>query len=106
MNTNMFDCMMNKEVFSFGELMVVVNMNCDKITIAYPGEDFKWPADQNGNQFIGTYQALYGINSTAAAANDDNKILNREKNLIVNKKFDVREVGNLWNHILHTACHT
>ena len=83
------------ETWNFPQAVsATVNFAADKITIAYPGEDFKWPADQNGNQFIGTYQALYGINSTAAAANDDNKILNREKNLIVNNAGNISPASN------------
>ena len=83
------------EVWDFPQAVsATVNFAADKITIAYPGEDFEWPADQNGNQFIGTYQALYGINSTAAAANDDNKILNRDKNLIVNNAGNISPASN------------
>ena len=63
------------------------------LVISYPTADV-WPADLNGNQFIGTYKALYGIESDAAAANADNKILNDQKNLIISLKGKVQPASN------------
>jgi hypothetical protein len=63
------------------------------LVISYPTADV-WPADLKGNQFIGTYKALYGIESDAAAANADNKILNDQKNLIISLKGKVQPASN------------
>ena len=51
--------------------------------------EFAWPADQNGNQFIGTYTAAFGKNVDA-----DNAFLDVEKNLLVALSGKIQPASN------------